>query len=347
MRDEDISLADGGGLRRELEACRAELRALRESRSWRFTAPLRAIAHRLRGGSRPAPLTATAVSEAPPLEVERDTPFECIARFDQYEEWRAWREKQGETLAPTTSASVVGHVRRHGLTTPLFGPVLPREVGPEGSEPREGLVALGLNARQRAVLAVLASHPRVEDVWSLRLYAHEALTPFALRLRGRYARLLCSEYAADAAAERALWPVPAVDVTRSPFPDAAFDIVLSNEVLEHVPDLDAALRDTRRILATGGWLLGTVPFAWEARETDIRARLDATGRVVHLAPPEYHGNPVDPEGGSLVFQIPGWDLLDRCRSAGFRRASILFVGSARHGICSGAIPGVFVLLAEA
>lgn len=123
-----------------------------------------------------------------------------------------------------------------------------------------------------------------------------------------------------------------MDVTRSPFPDAAFDLVLSNEVLEHVPDLDAALRDMARILRPGGMVIGTFPFDMEADATAIRAWLEADGSVTHLAEPEYHGNPVDPEGGSLVFQVPGWDVLARARAAGFADARMVLLSNHAAGI---------------
>jgi SAM-dependent methyltransferase len=77
-------------------------------------------------------------------------------------------------------------------------------------------------------------------------------------MRGRYPRFVGLEYAPAAAAEKALWPVPAVDITRSPFPDVAFDFVLTNEVLESIPDLMAGLQNTARILAPSGQLIGTL-----------------------------------------------------------------------------------------
>jgi SAM-dependent methyltransferase len=45
------------------------------------------------------------------------------------------------------------------------------------------------------------------------------------------------------------------DLMRLPFPDGAFDAVLLNEVLEHVPDERATLSELRRVLRPGGVLL--------------------------------------------------------------------------------------------
>jgi SAM-dependent methyltransferase len=49
------------------------------------------------------------------------------------------------------------------------------------------------------------------------------------------------------------------DALRLPFRDAAFDRVLAAEVLEHLPDDAAALRELRRVLAPGGLLALSVP----------------------------------------------------------------------------------------
>lgn len=43
-----------------------------------------------------------------------------------------------------------------------------------------------------------------------------------------------------------------VDIQNIPYPDESFDIVIANHMLYHVPDLDKALREVRRVLSKGG-----------------------------------------------------------------------------------------------
>lgn len=53
------------------------------------------------------------------------------------------------------------------------------------------------------------------------------------------------------------------DATRLPFPDGAFDRIIAAEVLEHIDDDGAALRELTRVLRPGGTIAVTVP-AWFA-----------------------------------------------------------------------------------
>lgn len=57
-------------------------------------------------------------------------------------------------------------------------------------------------------------------------------------------------------------PVQQVDGTALPFPDGSFDIVMSFDVFEHIPDSDAHLREVRRVLRDGGSYLVQTPNKW-------------------------------------------------------------------------------------
>ena len=51
----------------------------------------------------------------------------------------------------------------------------------------------------------------------------------------------------------------AMDITRLPFGDGAFDVVLCSHVLEHVPDDRKAMAELCRVLRPGGWAVLQVP----------------------------------------------------------------------------------------
>jgi SAM-dependent methyltransferase len=72
-----------------------------------------------------------------------------------------------------------------------------------------------------------------------------------------------------------------------PFPGENFDTVLCSQVLEHVFEPEAFLREIRRVLRPGGQLVLSVPFAWDEHEQPrdyaryssfgLRALLQRTG----------------------------------------------------------------------
>ncbi len=64
-----------------------------------------------------------------------------------------------------------------------------------------------------------------------------------------------------------------VEDSRLPFPDAAFDVVVSNHVFEHVGDLEQQadhLREIRRVLREGGFVYFAVPNRWTVVEPHFR-----------------------------------------------------------------------------
>jgi SAM-dependent methyltransferase len=54
-----------------------------------------------------------------------------------------------------------------------------------------------------------------------------------------------------------------------PYPDSCFDVVVNNQVMEHVSDLDAALAEINRVLKPGGTVLSIFPSADVWREGHI------------------------------------------------------------------------------
>jgi hypothetical protein len=79
----------------------------------------------------------------------------------------------------------------------------------------------------------------------------------------------------------------------------------------------------------------TVPFLLHGADTIVRARIDSSGFLEHLLPPEYHGDPRQPDAGILCFQHFGWDVLDDLRAAGFGSAELLILWSRTFGYLGG------------
>jgi ubiquinone/menaquinone biosynthesis C-methylase UbiE len=88
-----------------------------------------------------------------------------------------------------------------------------------------------------------------------------------------------------------------------PLPDASIDVVLSNCVLNLVPDKDRAFREIRRVLKPGG-RFSVSDMAWaEEPEASVRADLEAIVGCI---------------GGALVLD----DYVSRLERAGFREIHV-------------------------
>jgi SAM-dependent methyltransferase len=76
-------------------------------------------------------------------------------------------------------------------------------------------------------------------------------------------------HAGDLAPERYyhLNGVQSLDLTALPMEDGAYDLVIANHVLEHVPDDARAMAEIRRVLAPGGSALLQVPFSMKLTDT--------------------------------------------------------------------------------
>jgi SAM-dependent methyltransferase len=193
---------------------------------------------------------------------------------------------------------------------------------------REGLACsrCRCNARQRAAAAVLFD--ALDSPASARVYASEQASPFYVALRRRVGRLTGSEFRPDPAKRfwLTLWLLRQgvytwlrdEDVTALRIRSGSLDGVVSLDVLEHVPDYRAALREFARVLGPGGAFVLTVPFYDDRIDNVQIARIGDDGIVEHAGEPEYHGDPLG--GGVLCFHHFGWALLDDLRAAGFAQA---------------------------
>ncbi|HEV3001986.1 MAG TPA: class I SAM-dependent methyltransferase [Solirubrobacteraceae bacterium] len=119
----------------------------------------------------------------------------------------------------------------------------------------------------------------------------------------------------------------ACDAERLPFSDGSFDLVLGHAVLHHLPDLDRAFSEFRRVLRPGGWVafcgepsrlgdqLASVPKRAAFEAAPLWRRLVRASAAAH---PGQHG---DAEPGLEhvvdVHAFSPQDLERHARAAGF------------------------------
>lgn len=178
-----------------------------------------------------------------------------------------------------------------------------------------------LNSRMRALYRFLID--RCTTNLRGRTYVAEQVTRFYKILRSRAADIVGSEYVGSGTelGGRKLLGRQLVrneDLTQLTFDSGSFDLVVTQDVFEHVPSYTKAFLECYRVLKPKGQLVFSIPFFPELAVTRVRAELSQTGEVTHILEPEYHGNPLGQ--GSLCFQNFGWDLLDSLREAGFSHA---------------------------
>ena len=100
-------------------------------------------------------------------------------------------------------------------------------------------------------------------------------------------------------------------MTRLPFEDRSYDLVLHSDTLEHVARPIRALSECRRVLKPGGFCVFTVPLIVD-RLTISREGL----------PPSYHGTPSSNPADFLVHTEYGADAWKHVTLAGFRECRI-------------------------
>lgn len=108
------------------------------------------------------------------------------------------------------------------------------------------------------------------------------------------------------------------DLRSSSFADNSLDIILSSDVLEHIPDPYQAHAEIYRVLKPGGVHIFTIPFHEHGEEDSVRATLDPTQPegIRHIEPPIYHADPLSPKG-VLVFTIFARGMVKKLEKQGF------------------------------
>ena len=130
-----------------------------------------------------------------------------------------------------------------------------------------------LNTRQRFIASLVR-----EIVRGLgrrpQIYLYEQVTPFFQWAQGLDADVVGSEYLGyEIPGGAAIDGIRHEDAMALSFGDATLDVIVSQDVMEQIPEIDPALREAARVLRAGGRLLFSVPFDPSADVTVKRAEL--------------------------------------------------------------------------
>jgi SAM-dependent methyltransferase len=173
-------------------------------------------------------------------------------------------------------------------------------------------------------LAGMASYMNQNN---LRLYIAESnsVLPDFLRQNLKPHLFVCSEY--FGLAHKSGDIVNGIlheDLQQTSFHDESFDIVLTSEVLEHIPNALAAEKEIMRLLKPGGVYCFTVPFAPASEHDIILARMDESWQIRYLAEPQFHLDRLRPEEVPVYRIFSYNDLKKRFEAMGSEFISYRF-----------------------
>ncbi len=117
------------------------------------------------------------------------------------------------------------------------------------------------------------------------------------------------------------------DVTRLTFGDSVFDLITSNQVFEHVPDVKQGMRECFRVLKKGGSLVFSVPL-YDTERTQQIARLKGA-QIEWIEQPEYHDSRLGgPRSAPVFWRFSIRDITEQVRAGGFEKVEIVNISIA-------------------
>lgn len=120
------------------------------------------------------------------------------------------------------------------------------------------------------------------------------------------------------------------------FGDNTFDLIITQDVLEHVYEPRIVFREIARTLKPGGAHIFSVPLVNKHIPSQIWATQNADGSPNFLHEPDYHGNPIDPLGSPVTMRW-GYDIVNCIKDSTCLDTTIEYIDDLAQGIRAGYI----------
>jgi len=115
------------------------------------------------------------------------------------------------------------------------------------------------------------------------------------------------------------------------FENEEFDLIISQDVFEHLFNPEKAFKEIARILKKGGMHIFTVPLINKHNKTELWAIENRIGEPIFLFEPEWHGNPIS-SNGSPVTMHWGFDIVNIIRECSGLETYIKYINNLDFGI---------------
>ena len=142
--------------------------------------------------------------------------------------------------------------------------------------------------------------------------------PIARRM-GKSKNIIISEYFDDCKPGEFKNGVLCQNLEQLTFHDSELDLVITEDVFEHVGNWRRGFSEVYRVLKKNGAHVFSIPFYFDEKTEELFERKD--GKHVLKEPIEFHGDPI--RGAIPAYTHLGYDIFDLLRGIGFE-VSVIF-----------------------
>jgi len=121
------------------------------------------------------------------------------------------------------------------------------------------------------------------------------------------------------------------NLEKQTFNDETFDIVITQDVFEHIYNPEKAFSEIARTLKHGGSHIFTVPLINKFNKTEVWAKQGEDGEPIFLKQEEWHGNPIDSRGSPVTMHW-GYDIIDFIKECSGLNTNIEYLFDLHYGI---------------